>query len=363
MCCRAVQRARRWWPRLDPWTLASDPRTVNERPPDNTASTGPSRTGETPGRSHRPERAGRIRITPTSSTPPSRWTSDVPDHCPTGDQPVGAVERRAPVRDWVRQHVSRRAVTRTDAPGGGSSRQWSYPHGLSRGHRPRRVGGPTPHPTTRALRRVETTSPSLERWFGPHDQQFLEAEGTPLSAGPSDRAERSDIDLPAATRTSAIRSTAETTAVGTNGTSPTPTPTPVRSRALLGRPIAWSRRATRWRRRVQLTLAAAITPDATGGPTDCRSVRARSAPPCLEDLSGEQSGRPVPASRLAPDPSFCRAGRRRQRWCACFCKRPEYGASRMCLRRWIRSLSGARSDLNPRVGRSSPAGWCNEASV
>ena len=38
--------------------------------------------------------------------------------------------------------------------------------------------------------------------------------------------------------------------------------------ALLGRPIGWSRRATRWIRRVRLTLAAAITPDATGGPTD-----------------------------------------------------------------------------------------------
>ena len=39
-------------------------------------------------------------------------------------------------------------------------------------------------------------------------------------------------------------------------------------------------------------------------PLTGRSVRARPAPPCLEDLSGEQSGRPVPAPRLAPDPSI-----------------------------------------------------------
>ena len=117
-------------------------------------------------------------------------------------------------------------------------------------------------------------------WSGgswPHDQQFLEAEEPPGRRGHPIVPNDSDIDLPAAIRTSAIRSTAETTAVGTNGTSPTPTPNPSGAGALLGRPIGWSRRATRWIRRVRLTLAAAITPDATGGPTDwafgARSIR------------------------------------------------------------------------------------------
>ena len=124
----------------------------------------------------------------------------------------------------------------------------------------------------------------------------------PGSAGPSDRGERQrhrsarghqDVFHPV--------DRVETTAVGTNGTSPTPTPTPVRSRSVarashrvvtpckaLDTPCP----ARRWQPRSLRTL---LVDPLTG----C-SVRARSAPPCLEDLSGElKSGCPVPASRPA----------------------------------------------------------------
>ena len=99
---------------------------------------------------------------------------------------------------------------------------------------------------------------------------------------------------PTAIRTSAIRLTAGDDGVGTNDTSPTPTPTPVRSRSVARashRVVAPY--STRWIRRVRLTLATAITPDAIHGPADwafgARSIRSA--------VPGGPLGRTVGSSR------------------------------------------------------------------